>query len=100
MTPFILDYTIERILNEQPNREQAFFRIIFGAEIPKNDAREYFERMLDHKWYVSEKLGRDIGLHVAALDFAVNIEPLPMIKRRQQNIDNRLNRALKFGLSA
>jgi hypothetical protein len=29
--------------------------------------------VLEHKWFVSERLGRDVGLRVAALDYFENV---------------------------
>jgi hypothetical protein len=29
----------------------------------------------DHKWFLSERLGRDVGFSVAALDYRINVLP-------------------------
>jgi Zn/Cd-binding protein ZinT len=58
MIPYKLDYTIEKVL--QTNQEQTFNKTL-----------------QDHKWYLSERLGRDVGLFVAALDYFLNIQKLP-----------------------
>ena len=99
MVSFELDYAIEKILLDQPTREQVFFREMFGAKIARRDAESYFNRILTHKWYVSERLGRDIGLPVAALDFVANIEPLP-VRRKTGKRTTNLHQAMKFGLTA
>jgi hypothetical protein len=40
-------------------------------------------RLLEHKWYLGERLGRDVGLRVAALDFFENVQPpRPRASRR------------------
>jgi hypothetical protein len=101
MIPYKNDYIIEKLMSEQFSKEQIFLQRMFGRKIDKNNAQAYLERILDHKWYVSERLGRDIGLPVAALDFSTNIEPLPITKRCQKNITGgKLRRAMKFGLTA
>jgi hypothetical protein len=53
-----LDYTIEKVT--KTNSEQSFTKTI-----------------KDHKWLLSERLGRDVGLFVAALDYFLNIQQLP-----------------------
>lgn len=101
MIQFRNDYIIEKIINERASKEQVFFQKMFGAKIEKTVAQQFLERILDHKWYVSERLGRDIGLPVAALDFVANIEPLPITKRnRRKFTGSKLNQAMRFGLTA
>ena len=101
MIPYRNDYIIEKLISEQISKEQIFLQKMFGEKINKKDAKTYLERILDHKWYVSERLGRDIGLPVAALDFITNIEPLPAAKHRRKNITGlKLNQAMRFGLTA
>ena len=73
MIPFKLDYVIELALQEQPSAEQIVLKKLAGAKLSKNEASVAWERILDHKWYVSEKLGRDIGFRVAAIDYFENI---------------------------
>lgn len=91
MLLFKLDYTIDKILSEQLSSEQIFLKQMFHIKVAKNEAKTFFERILDHKWYVSERLGRDIGLPVAAMDFVTNIEGLPSNKRKKRKI-NRFNK--------
>jgi hypothetical protein len=38
-----------------------------------DQARTEWRRVLEHKWFVSERLGRDIGLRVAAIDYFENV---------------------------
>ena len=70
--PFKLDYVIERTLVE-PSREQYLIKKLTGVKVPADEARAVWQRVQDHKWYTSERLGRDVGLHVAAIDFFENI---------------------------
>ncbi|MEP6923795.1 MAG: DUF4032 domain-containing protein [Pyrinomonadaceae bacterium] len=101
MIPFKNDYIIEKLITERNSHEQIFLQKMFGQKIEKNDAQRYLERILDHKWYLSERLGRDTGLPVAALDFVTNIEPLPIANRRRKNITSgKLQRTIRFGLTA
>lgn len=60
MVTYKLDYTIEKVLENRFLPEQKFTKAI-----------------KDHKWYLSERLGRDVGFFVAALDYFLNIQQLP-----------------------
>ncbi|MBV8828971.1 MAG: DUF4032 domain-containing protein [Acidobacteriaceae bacterium] len=44
-------------------------------EIPQKPLRDYQTEIDDHKWYLSEALGRDVGIRVAALDYFENVKP-------------------------
>ena len=44
-----------------------------GDVFSKKEAEFLWSRIGDHKWYVSEKLGRDVGLNVAAVDYLENV---------------------------
>lgn len=67
-----LDYTIEKIFSQQPCLEQKYLFEITGKEFSKEEAKHLWERVVDHKWYVSERLKRDVGLKVAAVDYLEN----------------------------
>ncbi|MFW5959695.1 MAG: GGDEF domain-containing protein [Chitinivibrionales bacterium] len=43
-------------------------------KLPEEEAREDWKTILRHKFTVSERLGRNIGIHVAALDYYMNIK--------------------------
>ncbi len=43
---------------------------------PQERARQLWEAILKHKWWMSEKLGRNVGLQVAALDYLANVESI------------------------
>jgi transitional endoplasmic reticulum ATPase len=47
---------------------------ISGTKFEAEAAAELWPRILLHKWLMSEKLGRDVGLRVACIDFLENIE--------------------------
>ena len=83
MIPFKLDYVIERTLSEQTCEEQKFIRELAGVRLSPAEARAEWPRVLEHKWFVSERLGRDTGLRVAALDYFENVR-LPRHKRTGQ----------------
>ena len=73
MIPFRLDYVIERVLRSQPCEEQRLLKELAGVRLTPAEARAEWPRVLEHKWFLSERLGRDAGLRVAALDYFENV---------------------------
>jgi transitional endoplasmic reticulum ATPase len=47
---------------------------ISGTKFEPDAAADLWPRILQHKWLLSEKLGRDVGLRVACIDFLENME--------------------------
>ena len=73
MIPFRLDYVIERTLGGRPCEEQRLLKELAGVRLTPAEARAEWPRVLEHKWFVSERLGRDAGLRVAAIDYFENV---------------------------
>ena len=71
---YTLDYVIEKTLKQNLTAEQMFLKKFTGSKLSGEEARRLFDRIKDHKWYVSERLGRDVGLKVAAVDYLENID--------------------------
>ncbi len=46
-----------------------------NTKLNEKQAQEAWLEILDHKWYLSEKAERDVGIQVSALDFFKNIWP-------------------------
>ncbi len=46
-----------------------------GHKVELQGAEDLWQKILQHKWVLSERLGRDVGTKVACLDFLENIEP-------------------------
>ncbi|MFL6281902.1 MAG: DUF4032 domain-containing protein [Pyrinomonadaceae bacterium] len=83
MIPFKLDYVIERTLQAGRCEEQNLLRELAGVRLAPAEAQAEWPRVLEHKWFVSERLGRDIGLRVAAIDYFENVR-LPRHTRTSQ----------------
>jgi transitional endoplasmic reticulum ATPase len=47
-----------------------------GHKVAPEMVQELWPKILEHKWFLSQKLGRDVGTKVACLDFVENIEPM------------------------
>jgi hypothetical protein len=75
MIPYTLNYTIEKLASTYSTGEQQIIRQLTGKSLDKREARQVWSKVQDHKWYVSERLGRDVGFRVAAVDFIENIYP-------------------------
>lgn len=45
-----------------------------GAEFEPDIAADLWSKIIDHKWLLSEKVGRDVGLRTACIDFLENME--------------------------
>ena len=73
MIPFRLDYVIEKSIGEGACEEQEVLKELAGVRLKPAEARAEWPRVLEHKWFVSERLGRDVGLRVAALDYFANV---------------------------
>jgi len=48
-----------------------------GLALEPNVSADLWPKILKHKWLLSEKLGRDVGLRTACIDFLENIEQAP-----------------------
>ena len=46
-----------------------------GHKVQPELAGDLWAKILEHKWALSEKLGRDVGIKTACVDFVENIEP-------------------------
>ena len=68
----------ENNLNTIGKKPGTYYRdIIFALlqiRLPEDEATRDWKEMLKHKFLMSEKLGRNVGIHVAALDYYTNIK--------------------------
>ena len=93
MIPFKLDYVIERALEAGACEEQQVIRELAGVRLNPTEARAEWPRVLEHKWFVSERLGRDVGLRVAALDYFENVRLPRHTRSSHRPVASRLSRA-------
>ena len=76
-----LEFVIEEISSAQL-AAQGLLQAYTGKVVPKSEAQRVWQRIPDHKWYLSERLGRDVGTRVAAVDFIENFyEPAKKTRR-------------------
>ncbi|GAB6091210.1 GGDEF domain-containing protein [Spirochaeta dissipatitropha] len=48
--------------------------LVTNLDLDEDDARIMYEKIIQHKYILSQQVGRDIGFRVACLDYLVNIE--------------------------
>lgn len=92
MIPYKLDFAIEE-LNSADLAAQGLLQAYTGKVIVKTEAQKVWHRIPDHKWYLSERLGRDVGMRVAAVDFIENFYEPP----RKDNFRSRWSNFLQKG---
>lgn len=44
-----------------------------GVRLSASEACDVWPQVLEHKWYLGERLGRDVGMRVAAVDYFENV---------------------------
>ena len=67
-----LDYVVDEVLKDLPAPEQIFLKKYLSRDFSKKEAKYLWERIVDHKWYIGERLKRDVGFRVAAVDYIEN----------------------------
>jgi hypothetical protein len=70
--PFKSNYVAERARADD-ERERQKLKSATGMGLTPAAAQEVWPQVLEHKWYMSERLGRDVGLRAAALDYFKNV---------------------------
>lgn len=88
--PTPLEHVIECLRRDEADVERRMLRDLTGVVVPADEARALWPRLLDHKWFMSERMGRDVGLRVAAIDFFEHVEPRSTVGRRPNRAASRL----------
>ncbi|HEX8138113.1 MAG TPA: DUF4032 domain-containing protein [Pyrinomonadaceae bacterium] len=70
---FKLDYLTEKAIQRKEAEARRTLREMAGVRLSAREAREVMPSIQNHKWYISERVGRDVGLRVAAIDYFDNI---------------------------
>ena len=61
------------------NSQEGYSSLIFeysGYKVDPELSQNLWSNILQHKWVISEKIGRDVGIKVACMDFIQNIMPV------------------------
>lgn len=77
------------IVADIPSPEECVTRIFnyAGQKFEPELASEYWMKILQHKWILSEKLGRDVGFRVACVDFIENTESIQQELMKEQTVN-------------
>jgi len=62
--PFRLEHVIQQLARDFVRRQR---------DVAVLDEAGLWDELMRHKWLISEQLGRDVGLRVAALDYLENV---------------------------
>lgn len=95
-----LEHIVEEVISRHPRDQKRTLKRLAGVKLSTPDAENAWPRVLEHKWYLSERLGRDVGLRVAAVDYFENIEPPPprvSYRSDQGALPPRLPMMMPFG---
>lgn len=95
MNIYKLDYTIEKVLRDAPTREQTLLKKYLNEDFTKREAKYLWERIVDHKWYVGERLGRDVGFRTAAVDYVENFYEPVYTKNSKTGLRNSFRQFFK-----
>ncbi len=68
--PLKLDHVIESLADAE---QQALLARAAGRRLSRSEATSAWPAVVRHKWLLSERLGRDVGLRVAAVDYFDNV---------------------------
>lgn len=72
MNTEILNFTIVSSPKTKFSDAQFLLEEFTGRKFSRNEAETVWSAVLNHKWNMSELLGRDVGLRVSAIDFIEN----------------------------
>jgi hypothetical protein len=99
MNTSALNFTIVSSPKTKFSDAQVLLREFTGKQFSRNEAESVWANIANHKWNMSEKLGRDVGLRVAAIDFIENIyQPNQGVKtlKREIKIPSFLRKIVRF----
>jgi len=94
---FKLEHIIEEVISKYPRDQKRVLKKLAGVRLSTAYARDVWPQVLEHKWYLSERLGRDVGLRVAAVDYFENIYPPVPYRAETDSLPPRLPMMLPFG---
>lgn len=72
-----LQYIVDRIIEK--NRNTFYSDLLYrltGERFSEPEAKQLWQEILQHKYIMSEKFGRNVGIRVASLDYLENIKKL------------------------
>ena len=95
-----LEHVIEEVLAQYPKSQRRALKKLAGVKLSASEAHAVWPRLLEHKWFLSERLGHDVGMRVAAVDYFENIEPprpTRLIHTESDTLPPRLPMMMRLG---
>ena len=89
MSLLTFDFIIKQSPRTKYSDAQIFLQEFTGKSFSYEEAEIVWTQILDHKWNMSERLNRDIGLKIAAIDFVENFYH-PIKNTNKANFSNTL----------
>ena len=96
MNFYKLNYITNKVLQDVPTPEQALIKKHLNADFSKREAKYLWERIVEHKWFVGERLKRDIGFRVAAVDYFENFYEPVFFGRRATGFKDSLRQFFRI----
>ena len=91
--------TFDSIITESPKTKYSDAQIFLLEFTKKNFSRKEAEavwsKILDHKWQLSERLNRDVGLRVATIDYVEHFYH-PVTQKRKSTFSNTVRKTLSM----
>jgi len=81
-----LDHAFRPSLDMVRSTERKLLSEYLRGKIGEPEATYLWPRIMDHKWYLSERLSRDVGFHVAAVDYIENFHRPVLIESAENSI--------------
>jgi len=78
LVPIPLDLVVLQVVADCAAQARRLRRLT-GVALPGGEAGRLWAEIQEHKWLLSERVGRDVGLRVAAVDYLENVRaPAPI----------------------
>ncbi len=68
------EYLLESIGKKPGTYYRDLIFALIQIRLPEDEAKRDWKEVLKHKYLISEKLGRNVGIHVATLDYYTNVK--------------------------
>jgi hypothetical protein len=73
--PFVLQWVVEMMRGERSNEPSRLGPLLEALGVTGDEAEREWAAVLEHKWYLSERVGRDVGVRTALVDYFENVRP-------------------------
>ena len=95
MNTSILNFSIVNSPKTKFSDAQVLLQEFTGNQFSRNEAEIIWANIINHKWNISEELGRDIGFRVAAIDFIENFhQPNQEVKKAEKSAKTEIKMPL------